>query len=434
MKKFLFIFIIFLLNNCKPVSELIIEQPITASQADISPSGQTTEVFASRNLETIYTNKKKVKVALFLPFSGKNRDLGLALYNAATLSLFDNDANHNLELVLIDSKDNIVDTTKALQEVSNRNIKIIVGPIFSSSVNAIEKNILRNSITAISFSNNQELQDRINKNSAIFIAGFLPEQQIDKIVSFSISRNKTNFAILAPSSTYGLTTSKIFRQTVEDRDGTIIKSELYNPNSEKEIRASVKRIVESFLVPAKLAEGGGNKIDKNFKAKESDRSYPQVIFIPESGKMLSKIATLIKELNVQEREFQLIGIGQLDDIATLNDTNLKGMWFAAPDYKRFSSFERNYYQTFQKFPPRISSIAYDSIAAIAELVDKAAAREIKVEDFVNYEHTGINGFEGIDGEFRFLKNGLVQRNLAVLQVGQNDFETIEEANKMFLKY
>ncbi|HLD77096.1 MAG TPA: hypothetical protein VI861_03085 [Rickettsiales bacterium] len=159
-----------------------------------------------------------------------------------------------------------------------------------------------------------------------------------------------------------------------------------------------------------------------------------MIFIPESGKMLHKIADLIADANKDERAFQLVGTNQWEDITTLNNKNLHGAWFAAPDHKRFAVFERNYYQLYQKFPPRIATIAYDSIAAIAELVDRNSAKPLKVSDFVNYTGDGKNGFVGIDDRFRFLDNGLTQRNLSVIRVGNGDFETIDEAGDAFLKY
>jgi D-alanyl-lipoteichoic acid acyltransferase DltB (MBOAT superfamily) len=59
-------------------------------------------------------------VGLFFPFSGKNRDLGLSLYNAAILSLFDNDTNHNIELVIVDSKDGPSEPSKSIAEFWRR--------------------------------------------------------------------------------------------------------------------------------------------------------------------------------------------------------------------------------------------------------------------------------------------------------------------------
>ena len=180
---------------------------------------------------------------------------------------------------------------------------------------------------------------------------------------------------------------------------------------------------------------GKSKLKKDVVLVDKDRIYPQIIFVPESGKLLSKIAAALKKLNKDERDFQLIGTSQWDDIAIANDSNLLGAWFPAPENGRFRNFERAYYQNFNKFPPRISSLVYDLTAVSIELANRSGRLQApKIADFIGYENPPVNGFDGIDGPFRFLPNGLVQRNLAVLQVGGGKFDTIDRAVDRFLKY
>jgi hypothetical protein len=225
----------------------------------------------------------------------------------------------------------------------------------------------------------------------------------------------------------------MFKRIVKTRDGVIITSEFYDPSG-KDLNKVVERIVNASLVPARLSEGHGNKLAKNVVIRDSDRTYPQVIFIPESGKMLTQITAAIKQFNKQERDYQIVGTGQWDDISIASNENIAGAWFAAPEHAKFSSFERAYYQTYNKFPPRIASIAYDSIASIAELIDRNGGQVPAAADLINYTNQQRNGFSGIDGGFRFLPNGLVQRNLAVLQIDGGDFVVIDKPAEKFLKY
>ena len=142
----------------------------------------------------------------------------------------------------------------------------------------------------------------------------------------------------------------------------------------------------------------------------------------------------IKKQNRDERDFQIIGTSQWDDLSTLNDFNLSGAWFPSPESAKFHNFEKNYFQLYNKFPPRISSIVYDSVSVIAELAARKKGQIPVITDFTGYTNPPKNGFEGIDGLFRFLPNGLVQRNLAVLKVSGGRFETIEKPVEQFLKY
>jgi ABC-type branched-subunit amino acid transport system substrate-binding protein len=426
MKKLLLL-AIFTVFGCQPLSQTL-KLPTDKFEEE-QPVTETHQQFESRDLVTPKTISKKIQVALFLPFSGRNKELSWNLFNSALLSLFENDLNHNIELVLIDSKDTARETKKAFQEIINRKIKVVIGPIFGSLVEEIAKDAIENKITVISLSNNQELMGKINDEGGIFLAGILPEAQVDKIVSYSLQQGKYNFAIIAPNDNYGMTINNIFKKIIKSRDGNFITSAFYKTKaSDSDLQHTVSHVINSFTIPEHL------KVKKNLVLSESDRIYPQVIIIPESGRILSDIVATIKKQNKDERDFQIIGTSQWDTISTLNDHNLIGAWFAAPQNEKFSEFEKTYYQIYNKFPPRISSIIYDIVTAVAMIAEIKKDQNLKIQDFTSYAKPPKNGFEGIDGLFRFLPNGLVQRNLAVLEVNNGRFETLEKPVEQFLKY
>jgi len=383
--------------------------------------------FESNNLTTPLSSNRKIKVAMLLPLSGKNKDLGWSIYNSASLSLFDNDPSHKIEIVLFDSKDSTEDNQKAFKEIIDGKIKVVIGPIFSASTMSIEKMARDNDITVISLSNNHELLNKNNDDGGVFVGGILLESQIDKIVNYSMDRGKLNFAIIAPSNQYGKIITEYLKKFVRARDGNFITSEFYENNNRDLERAS-ERVLTSFGVPSR------SKNRDTSYLSDYDRIYPQVILIPEAGKQLSKVVNSLNKLNKDERDFQLIGTSQWDDLSTLNDINLLGSWFPAPEDAKFRVFERNYYNNFGKFPPRISSIAYDAVLAIAKIAENKSNLKINFSDFTDYNNDNRNGFDGIDGTFRFLPNGAVQRNLAVLEVGNGKFETIDSSIGKFLKY
>lgn len=439
MKKFLPL-VFLLLFACHVVPEKtavtpktpVIKDPKVSKSEDYQESA-THDQFESGNLITPKDQEKKTKVALLLPFSGKNKDLGWSLFNAATMSIFDNDHNHVIELVLVDSKETQKDAEEAFKNIVKQEIKIVIGPVFSDSIPAIDNMAKRNGITVLSLSNNQELAQNIGADGGLFIAGILPETQIDRIVEYSLETGKTNFAIIAPNSQYGRTISSLFSRIARDRDGNVITSQYYD-SSGQNIEKTVERAINSFSVPSDLMRNKG-KFKKGAVIGNNDRIYPQVIFVPEAGRMMSKIAAAIKQLNKDERDFQIVGTSQWDDVKTMNDTNLFGAWFPAPDNNRFRNFERSYYNNFGKFPPRISSLAYDLTAVAIELSNLSGRlKSPTINDFINYKNPPINGFDGVDGTFRFLPNGLTQRNLAILQVGSGKFDTIDLPASGFLNY
>jgi ABC-type branched-subunit amino acid transport system substrate-binding protein len=449
MKKIIFTLIIAILSSCQTLNDFVQseEYPVFSSNEEalqekkqqteirpaISKNLQTvdqTEVqpTTSKNLQTAGQFKKKIKVGLLFPFSSKNKDLGWSLFNTATISLFDNDTNHSIELVLIDSESSIKKITK---EISDKNIKIIIGPIFSTLAEEIYDYLIENSIIAISLSNNQQLASKLTNKGGIFVSGFLLEQQLDRIISYSIARGRSNISILAPNNQYGLLVTDIAKKMIKAKDGNVITTEIYDPSSAN-LDKAVKRVVSAFIAPDYVSEGGKKKLKKD-EIKLGERLFADAILVPESGKNLPRISALIKQHNENDRDIKLLGTSQWDDVQTLNDQDLLGSWLPAPDRTKFKSFEKIYYQTFNRFPPRISSIVYDSLASIAELVNRADGRALSLDDFVNYS-SAKNGFEGIDGLFRYLPNGLTQRNFAVLEVDRGGFITTDSPAEKFLKY
>ncbi|MCE3255604.1 MAG: putative lipoprotein [Rickettsiaceae bacterium] len=363
--------------------------------------------------------KKKVKVAALLPLSGKNKELGEALLNSITMSLFENDKNADIDLVVFDSED----LKKSVSKIAEQNIKTVIGPVFSSDVEEMLKLVSPGQMTILSFSNNQDLANK----KGVFLMGFLPEQQIERITSYAISSGKENFAIIAPNNQYGKKFTEILKEMVRRKDANLISAGMYT-NSTKDLERVVSKTVGAYTVPPRVAARKNSPV-----TIEDNKIYADVIFIPESGAVLSKIVSLIKKYNKDEREIQIIGSSNWDDVDVLKDPNLIGGWFTSTNSDKYRDFEKEYYKTYNSFPPRITSIAHDAMVAVAEAVRKSKNRELSAADFVNYI-SSKNSFEGVDGLFRFLPNGIVQRNFAVLEIENGEFDVIDSPSRMFFKY
>lgn len=374
---------------------------------------------------------RKVEIAMLIPTSGKNKELGTSIMNAASISLFENDRERIVKLIIFDVSDDNNSIDNAFRKIIAQKIKFVIGPVFSNSISRIDKLARDNEIIVMSLSNNSEMLGKTNEFGGVFLGGIYPQAQVDKITNFAIEQNKLNFAIIAPNNQYGQTLTQYLKAFVRSRNANFITSEFYDLNG-RNIDRAVERAINSFLIPENIKNNRSER-----PINEYDRTYPDVILIPESGKMLSKILASMKRQNVSERKIQIIGTSQWDEISTLNDPNLIGAWFAAPESRDFYNFEKRYYNIFKKIPPRISSISYDFVNSIIAVTRKNRLKQENVtslKDFLDYSDSGRIGFAGIDGYFRFLSNGAVQRNLAVLKVGNGNVEVIEKPAETFLKY
>ena len=122
----------------------------------------------------------------------------------------------------------------------------------------------------------------------------------------------------------------------------------------------------------------------------------------------------------------MLGTGQWDVPRIGAEPALMGGWYAAPQPSARSQFVADYRDTYGQPPPRLATIAYDATALTAVL-----AKSGNGGDFSASTLTAPSGFDGRDGIFRFLPNGIAQRGLAVLQVGRHAARVISPAPQTF---
>ena len=124
----------------------------------------------------------QVRVGLLLPLSGPRSSVGQTLLDAALLAVFDI-ANENFVLVPIDTKGSPDGAEIAAQEAVAAGVELVIGPVFSESVQRAAPTILDAGLNMIAFSN-----DRSVAQPGVFLSGLLPETQIDRVVRFASSR------------------------------------------------------------------------------------------------------------------------------------------------------------------------------------------------------------------------------------------------------
>lgn len=333
-----------------------------------------------------------VKVALLVPLSGANAELGQALLDAAQLALFESGGDQ-LVLVPRDTGGNAAGSANAARAVISEGARLILGPLLAPEVEAV-KPIARDAhLNVIAFSTVTNLA-----GGNVFLMGFLPRQEVVREVGYARQQGLSRFAALAPNSPYGHLMADALQEVAPATGGTVAKTEFYDP------RASDLSTAIQHLMPAAGgdgASGSGPPPAASFEA----------LLVPEGGARLKQIARQVRTAAGDTRPVRLLGSGLWDvpDIST--EAALVGGWFASSPPEARHDFESRFNATYGHPPPRLASLGYDSAALAAVL-----ARGQTGEPFSQQAILNPSGFTGVDGLFRFAPNGLVQRGLAVLEV------------------
>lgn len=418
MKK-IFLIIFLALFACK--TSYIVELPDEQIESE--------ESIVTKEKSNIFSDlifKKKTKIALLLPITGKYQDIGQELLNAAALSLFENDSKKEIELVLFDSKGTEFGAKKALNDIINQDIKIVVGPLFSVATQAILNIAAEKEIILLSLSNSDNLLNKPN----VFVTGVAIEQEIERLVEYSIANNLNSFSVIAPNNSYGLKVADLLRDTAKRKDGYFISSSFYKNSSQ--IDKSVNKIVNSYAISQSayedLSEEDKQKSIAEIPIEDEDKIYSDLILIADSGNNLNLILDSMEQNNPKKRNFQILGLKEWDKDATLYNVKTEGSWVVSSNPEIYKKYEYLYYNNYKKTPNRITAVIYDMVAAIIDL--SYDNKDININDFIDKKE----GFNGVDGTFRFLENGIVQRNFAILKIEDANFKVIDSDSRYFLEY
>ncbi len=372
-----------------------------------------------------------VRVGLLLPLSGPEQAIGQSLLDAALLALTEI-GNGRVRLLPRDTGGTAEGARAAAEAVLQEGAELILGPVFSAEVAAAAQPARARGINVIAFSTDAQVA-----GNGVYLMGLLPQQQVDRVVSFAASRGLRRFAALAPQTPYGTTVTDQLRFAASQVGGELTDATFYPPTvtdvmnevrslaryqARRDRLASQRRLLEARGDPearAQLQQLGG--LDTL-----GGPGY-DALLIAEGGPMLRQIAPLLPFFDIDPRQVRFLGTGLWDDPTLGQEPSLVGGWFAAPPPESVASFMERFNATYQYRPVRIATLAYDSVALAAAL-----ARNDGTPDFGRAALTSPSGFAGTDGIFRFLPSGIAERGLAVLEVTARGARVIDTAANTFL--
>ena len=349
---------------------------------------------------------RTVKVGLLLPLSGQSYTVGKALQDAAVMALFDKyatlsgpQAGVRVELVPMDTKETPAGARQAAADAIKQGAELIIGPLFSQSVEAIKPLAATGKISIITFSNNREVA-----GDGVFTLGFNPAEQTQRVTQYAFMKGVNRMAVLAPNDAYG--------KSVIDTTQQVAK--LLGRKVEPVIRYS----------PA----GGTLNDDIRTLAKEGAQGVGlafDALMLPEGGEKLGPMLHGLAAANIKPQSVQFVGTGQWDDRDLVRNHDLSGALLASSPPEMYEAFEQRFMSTYGYKPPRIASLAYDAVALAATLATTQGG-------FSRDAIADPSGFMGpANGLFRFKPDGLVERGLAVLQIQNGAFKTVDPAKQSF---
>jgi branched-chain amino acid transport system substrate-binding protein len=332
------------------------------------------------------------RVALLLPLTGPDGDVGLSLANATALALTDTKST-NIQLTTYDT--NLGVTAATNRAVADGN-KVILGPLRGDQVLEVANIARPKNIPILSFSNDIGVAGR-----NVFLLGHLPNQSIDRAVRYARMKGFSRFGALVPKSTYGQRAYATLTQSVRAAGGT--------------------------LVGVEEVEGGAASVDAATK-RLSALGAMDVVLVADSGRAALVTIPALRRNGLRNAKVLGTDLWNIDGSLASNST-MYGAWFASVSDTLYNQYAAKYRTRFGRAPLRLSSLGYDSILLMA----RVARNWRPGTAFPVSQLTDPQGFIGVDGAFRFMANGLTERMLEVQEIQAGKFVTIDPAPTAFAK-
>ncbi|MGQ0484733.1 MAG: penicillin-binding protein activator [Hyphomicrobiales bacterium] len=333
------------------------------------------------------------KVALLLPLSapGETQRIAIALKQAAEMALAD--TGGGVSFIVKDTGGSPNGAKAAADAALNEGARLILGPLLAEEVRAVDPVAQSRGINVIAFSSASAVA-----GNGTFLMSFLPEEEIAGVLRFATSKGYRSIAALYPASQYGAAVERSLVQAAGQYGASIVSRQRYARVDDS--------IAESAAQIAPALQGQG-----------------AALLLPESGEILAKIGTALSENGITPGNVKILGTGQWDDAATRNVPIAMGGWYAgvAPDL--VARFDQKYAALHGAKPPRLASLAYDAATLAVNLARRG--------DFSTAAIAGAQGYQGANGLFRFRDSGLIERGLAILQMGPGGPDVIASAPTAF---
>jgi hypothetical protein len=359
----------------------------------------------------------KTRVALLLPLSGPNAALGQSLLNAAELALF---ASQSDSVELLPRDIGMQGAAAAAQSVLADGAELILGPVFASTVSEVAPIAQARRVPVVAFSN-----DVAVAGNGVFVLGFSPETQIERVVSFARSRGAQRFAALVPDSPFGQRASDALQAAAAKAGGQVTRVARYTSTDTEALSPVIRRLADYDVRRAALRANRRSLEGKTDEASKlalkrlegvdttGDADF-DAILIPEGGERLRAIAPLLSYYDIDTRRVRPLGTFDWNDPLTETEPALNGAWYPAPPPEPRAQFEDLYKKSFAAPPPRIASLAFDATllaATLARTEPQPGEARFSVDRL-----TQSNGFAGADGIFRLRPDGSTERGLAIVEV------------------
>lgn len=340
------------------------------------------------------------RIGMMLPFSGPYAALGADIASGVELALFQLKLP-DLSLIYLDTGAG-EKAQDAAQIAKAADLDIIIGPLFSKSIDALSPTLAELAIPALTLTNNQ---DMARPNSWMF--GYIPEQQIDLLIAQAIEAGDKNFAILASQDTFAQRLTQHSLQRLEEFGITPAEVMILAPELQAD-ETELRRAIQRFARYQPAAES------------IPPSAYDSLILVGLPSFLL-RVAPVLDYYDMGPDRVRYLGTDLWNRPELLSEPSLQDGYVAVAEQPDDTAFRDVWQENFEQDPSVFGKLGFDVLAVIGAL-------HSQVSDSADWSKilTREQGYSGFSGNFALLPDGTNQRSFVIKQIIDNTLQDIDQ--------
>lgn len=342
-----------------------------------------------------------VQVAMLVPAGTGSADLdwlARSLTNSAKMAASDA-RGATIDLRIYEAGSDPAHAVAQANKAAADGAKIILGPLFADSANAVGNAMAPKGINVLSFSNNTDIA-----GGNVFVLGNTFDNVAERLVKYGVGHGKRRIMMVAEDDAAGQVGARAIERAIQ-KNGATLAGSVTHPLSKQGIDGVVPNVAQAAL--------SGN--------------VDAVFLTANQGAVLPYLTDKLAEAGVTSASVQMMGLTRWDQpSARLQLRGTQGGWFAIPDTAMKAQFDQRYRSAYGETPHDLASLGYDGVAAIAALVRGGKRNALTTTGL-----TQNSGFAGIGGAFRLRRDGTNERALAVASIVNNQVVILDPAPRSF---
>lgn len=393
-------------------------------------SGPAVFQYGSNSADLYGTPDESHKIAVLLPTSGPNANVGHSIRPAIEMAISQY-APKSLQVNFFDTGSG--DTQETIKNVLDSDPDIVIGPVFSQNAR-IMREIKSSSLPVLSFTS-----DISAIGSGVISVSLMPANTVEATLKRMQAKGAKKFVILAPDNqsghtmagiakmingTYNLENVGVFFYTEGDVESlrlTSMAASMYSARCAANTRA--KEILSNLLNHENLTPEERSSVASQLaRIKKRDSlggvPYDSILFLG-NGKDTKDLVSFLRFHDVSTRDVKLYGTFMWDGSDIASDISMTGAEYTAlPEIS--SQFARAYQSRTGHAPERIEAIGYDATMLAIDAIYS------KNQNSVSENLMSQSGYVGTNGLFRLRPNGSNERALQIIRVNGDDTTSVIE--------